>query len=301
MGKLQVYEKSNRGYKRMSKGYIVIAQNNDVTDYLEQAYALALNLKLTQTVVSNLTVCVDTKTRKLIKAKHKKVFDNIVDIPWQDDAKDAEWKINNKWKYYYMSPYDETVILDTDMIFPTDVSYWWDIMSQRDVWATTKVRTYRGEIVTSNFYREYFDANELPNVYTAFFYFKKSELASELFAMIEIIFQHWQRMFFKYMPKGKPDWLSGDVAFALAMQILGIEAECTMENIDAVPTFTHMKSHVQNIQDGVSDTWSDSIPTYYRSYNDFKIGNFQQQYPFHYVEKNWMDTNKIKQLEKDYA
>jgi len=203
-------------------------------------------------------------------------------------------------KYYYMSPYDETVILDTDMIFPTDVSYWWDIMSQRDVWATTKVRTYRGEIVTSNFYREYFDANELPNVYTAFFYFKKSELASELFAMIEIIFQHWQRMFFKYMPKGKPDWLSGDVAFALAMQILGIEAECTMENIDAVPTFTHMKSHVQNIQDGVSDTWSDSIPTYYRSYKDFKIGNFQQQYPFHYVEKDWMDTNKIKQLEKDY-
>ena len=301
MGKLQVYEKSNRGYKRVSRGYIVIAQNNDVTDYLEQAYALGLNLKLTQTVVSNLTVCVDTKTRKLIKAKHKKVFDKIVDIPWQDDAKDAEWKINNKWKYYYMSPYDETVILDTDMVFPTDVSYWWDIMSQKDVWATTKVRTYRGEIVTSNFYRKYFKANDLPNVYTAFFYFKKSDLASELFAMIEIIFQHWQRMFFKYMPKGKPDWLSGDVAFALAMQILGIEAECTMENIDAVPTFTHMKSHIQNIQDGVSDTWTESIPTYYRSYNDFKIGNFQQQYPFHYVEKDWMDTNKIKQLEKDYA
>ena len=84
----------------MSKGYIVIAQNNDTVDYLEQAYALALNLKLTQTTVNNLTVCVDSKTKKLIKAKHKKVFDSIVDIPWQDDAKDAEWKINNKWKYY---------------------------------------------------------------------------------------------------------------------------------------------------------------------------------------------------------
>ena len=46
----------------MSKGYIVIAQNNDTTDYLEQAYALALNLKLTQSTVSNLTVCVDAKT-----------------------------------------------------------------------------------------------------------------------------------------------------------------------------------------------------------------------------------------------
>ena len=216
----------------MTRGYIVIAQNNDTTDYLEQAYALALNLKLTQSKVNSLTVCVDAKTKKLIKAKHKEAFDNIVDIPWQDDAKEQDWKINNKWKYYYMTPYDETVILDTDMIFPTDVSHWWDIMSQRDVWATTKVRTYRGEIVTSNFYRKYFAANNLPNVYTAFFYFKKSDLASELFAMIEIIFQHWQRMFFKYMPEGKPDWLSGDVAYALAMQLLGIEADCILENID---------------------------------------------------------------------
>ena len=302
MGKLQVYEKSNRGYKRVSRGYIVIAQNNDVTDYLEQAYALALNLKLTQSTINSLTVCVDAKTKKLIRAKHKEVFDNIVDIPWQDDAKDADWKINNKWKYYYMSPYDETVILDTDMIFPTDVSYWWDIMSQRDVWATTKVRTYRGEVATGDYYREWFTANNLPNVYTAFFYFKKSELASELFAMVEIIFQHWQRMFFKYMPKGKPDWLSGDVAFALAMKILGIEQKCIRENIDTVPTFVHMKSHVQNIVGvSISDIWTETLPTYYNSYNDFKIGNFKQLMPFHYVEKDWLSADKIKQFEKDYG
>ena len=58
----------------MSRGYIVIAQNNDTVDYLEQAYALALNLKLTQSTVNNLTVCVDATTKKLIKAKHKIYF-----------------------------------------------------------------------------------------------------------------------------------------------------------------------------------------------------------------------------------
>ena len=84
----------------MSKGYIVIAQNNDTVNYLEQAYALALNLKLTQSTVNNLTVCVDAKTKKLIKAKHKKVFDYIIDIPWQDDAADAEWKINRGKKIF---------------------------------------------------------------------------------------------------------------------------------------------------------------------------------------------------------
>lgn len=155
----------------MSKGYIVIAQNNKTVNYLEQAYALALNLKLTQSTVSNLTVCVDANTKALIKTKHKQVFDHIVDIPWNDDAENQPWKINNKWKFYHMSPYDETVILDTDMIFPTDVSYWWDMLSERDVWATTNVRTYRGDVVTSDYYRKYFVKNELPNVYTAFFYF----------------------------------------------------------------------------------------------------------------------------------
>lgn len=285
-----------------TKGYIVIAQNTGTVDYLQQAYALALNLKLTQSSVNNLTVCVDAETKKKITSKHKQVFDYIIDIPWQDDAVDSQWKINNKWKYLYMTPYDETVVLDTDMLFPTDVSHWWDILSQRDVWATTKVRTFRGETVSSNYYREYFVKNNLPNVYTAFFYFKKSELASELFAMTEVIFQHWQRFFYKYMPEGKPDRLSGDVAFALAMQLLGIEHECTRENIDAVPTFVHMKSHVQNVPTSViSHKWAETIPTYYNSYKDFKVGNFQQLLPFHYVEKDWLTTKMIKQMEQDYG
>ena len=49
----------------MSKGYIVIAQNNGSVNYLEQAYALALNLKLTQSKVSKI-ICV----RRCKKQKH---------------------------------------------------------------------------------------------------------------------------------------------------------------------------------------------------------------------------------------
>jgi len=47
----------------VSKGFIVIAQNTKSVDYLQQAYALALNLKLTQSTVNNLTVCVDAATK----------------------------------------------------------------------------------------------------------------------------------------------------------------------------------------------------------------------------------------------
>jgi hypothetical protein len=285
----------------MSRGYLCIAQNNKHVDYLTQAYALALSLRLTQRNVSDISVCVDPETKSKITNKHRQVFDHIIDIPWSDDAKNSEWKIQNKWKYLYMTPYEETVILDTDMIFPVDVSYWWEFLTQRDVWATTNVRTYRGEIVTSDYYRKFFVANNLPNVYTAFFYFKKSELASELFAMIRLIFQNWQRFFHKYMPAGKPEHLSGDVAFALAMQILGIESECTMNHLTNAPTFVHMKSHIQNFSDTViNEDWTQTVPTYFKRCSEFKIGNFQQLLPFHYVEKSWMSTQLLEKIENDY-
>ena len=130
-----------------------------------------------------------------------------------------------------------------------------------------------------------------------FFYFKKSQLASELFAMIEVVFQHWQRFFYKYMPAGKPDRLSGDVAFALAIKLLGMEQQCTRINVDTMPTFVHMKSRVQNVQH-VREDWTQSIPTYYDSCTNFKVGNFQQTLPFHYVDDNWMTPEKIRQMEK---
>jgi len=77
-----------------SRGYIVIAQNTEHVDYLKQAYALALNLKLTQSTVNNLTVCVDQTTHKMITAKHRKVFDRIVEIPWSNEVSyPKEWKI----------------------------------------------------------------------------------------------------------------------------------------------------------------------------------------------------------------
>lgn len=282
----------------MSKGYIVIAQNTERVDYLRQAYALALSLKATQTGINNISVCVDKPTLAKVQEKHRKVFDEIIAIPWGDAAEsEAEWKIHNKWKYYYMSPYDETVILDTDMIFPADVTEWWHMLGAQDVWATTHVRTFRGEIVESDYYRKVFTENGLPNIYNAFFYFKKSETAAELFAMIEIIFQHWQRFFYKYLPNSSPGHCSGDVAFALAIKLLGIEQQCTRNNVETFPTFVHMKSHVQNVR-GIEEDWTQSIPTYFTSHDNFKIGNFRQNLPFHYVEDKWLTDEIVEKLEK---
>ena len=64
----------------MTRGYIVIAQNNDKVDYLGKS-CISTPPKATQSTVSNSTVCVDEFTKAQIKCKHTKVFDYIVDIP----------------------------------------------------------------------------------------------------------------------------------------------------------------------------------------------------------------------------
>lgn len=286
----------------MSRGYLVIAQNNEATDYLRQAYALALSIKLTQRDVTGIAVAVDSDTKKLLEPKHGKVFDHIIDIPWMDDALNHEWKIHNKWKYYHMTPWDETVVLDTDMLFTHDVSDWWDIMAQQDFCATTTVRDFRGNPATDDFYRKVFRVNQLPNVYTAFMYFRKTQITAELFALVEQIFRHWQRFFWVYLGKNKPDWLSGDVAYALAIHILNIRDLTLREWDHDVPTFVHMKSQIQDTQGhALDEQWGLGLPTHFAGLDNIKIGNYSQKYPLHYVDKNWLTDDIMIALENSYA
>ncbi len=282
----------------MTRGYLVLAQNSTDVDYLRMAYALALSIKNSQTVINNISLVTDIDINT-IDPKIKSVFDKILPIPWGNNASNSNWKIENKWKYYYITPYTETVILDADMIFPTDVSYWWDILSTQDVYITDKPQTFKGEIITSTMYRAAFVDNNLPNVYTAFMYFKKSILASELFKMVDLIFQNWTTFYKEYLTESRPTVLSGDVAYALAIKILGIEDKC-FGNLLSVPSFVHMKSYLQNIdQKYITNNWPEHIPTYFKEDGSFKIANYEQVLPFHYHIKKWLTDKKISILEKN--
>lgn len=281
----------------MSKGYLVLAQNSKKEDYLRLAYGLALSIKNSQSTVNDICLATDVPLNR-IPQKYKDVFDDIVPIPWSDHAAGSKWKIENKWKYYYMTPYDETVILDADMVFPEDISHWWNILSQRDIWIANSPRTFKGDVITSTRFREAFVSNKLPNVYTAFMYFKKSELASELFKMVEIIFNNWEKFYYEYMDENRPKHLSGDVAYALAIQLLGIENEC-IGNLEHLPTFVHMKGQLQGIDERmITENWTQNIPTYFDDNGRFKIGSYQQIYPFHYHVKEWLTDEIIETLER---
>ena len=205
------------------------------------------------------------------------------------------------------------------MIFPTDVSDWWDTLYDRDVWFATQPATYRGDPIGIGAYRQEFLTNELPMVYTAFAYFRQCEKAQQLFETVSMIYHNWDAMrthyrmrktdeevlqdmqyfrsplryswthFFQNYPRN----VSGDLAFAIATKILGEEDNYTSDGM--FPTFTHMKPADQELN---TTLWSNALPSILREDMTLLVGNYRQRYPFHYVEKEWLTQDVIRTLEK---
>lgn len=277
----------------MSKGFFTLAQGSE---YIRNAYALALSLKYSQYEVTELTIGVDSIDS--VPEQYKWAFDNIIEIPWGDHSAGDIWKRKNEWKAIYMSPYDETIKLDADMLFTNDISEWWEILQQSEIVFTTEVKTYRGLPAIDNVYRKTFIDNSLPNIYTAFFYFKKTDVVFELFKLVELITNNWQLYYENFLEaNSRPTFMSADVVFALACKLLEIDRLNNNHHFD-IPTFVHMKSQIQGWDNVTNENWPEYVPTYFTPDCDFKVGNYLQILPFHYHQKHFLTDEIIGYLER---
>lgn len=272
----------------MSRGFCLLAQNNDATDYVKQAYALALSLHK-----HNQGQKISLITNDELPEEWKSAFDQIIPIPWTDSAETSDWKIENRWKVYHASPYEETIVLEADMLITSDITHWWDELSKRELFFVSNVRTYRDEKVTSRYYRKTFEANNLPNLYSALHYFKKGETAKEFYNLLEIIMNNWALFYTKYAPENYQKWCSVDLSAAIASKILGNEKEITDPN--SFITFTHMKTYVQGWYN-VPEKWTKAIGRYYTDDGKLFLGNYLQTRVLHYVEDAFLTDEILEKL-----
>jgi len=275
----------------MSKGFVVLAQNTDTIDYVRQAYALALSIKKSQNTIKNISII----TNDSVPEQYKFVFDQIIEIPWGDSSTNSRFKVENRWKIYHASPYDQTIVLDTDMLVLDDLSSFWSTFENYEIYYTGKVLDYRNKIVTSDYYRKAFTANELPNFYAGLHYFKKSEFAKEFYSWVELITNNWELFYGKYVSEHYPGRPSMDISAALAGKIMQVSEKITNTKHDPV-TFTHMKSRIQGWAEP-TDSWMQSVAVYFDNDCRLKIGNFQQQGVFHYTEKEFLTDVIVNKLE----
>ena len=281
----------------MSRGFFTIAQG---PVYHRLAYGLALSLHLSQSAHSKLSIGITPSERTLLPSKYLEVFDEVIDIPWDDHAAKSEWKLENEWKAIHMSPYDETIKLDADMLFPTDISGWWESLALSEGVFCTTPRTYRGNIITSDYYRRTFTESNLPNIYTAMFYFKKTEANFELFRLAEFIFNNWQRCFYEWLqPEHRPTMVSTDVVFALAAKIMDYQ-QLNQLPMSSIPTFVHMKSRLQDwtINIPLDEDWTKLIPSFFSRDCAIRIGNHLQSLPLHYHVKSFLTDSIVSKMER---
>lgn len=291
---MKIHNTAKKTFLR-DRGFFTFAQNG-THDYLRMAYGLALSLRATQKEVPFLAVGVTPGT--IVPQRYLDVFDSVIEIPWGDAAADSDWKLENEWKAYHMSPYKETIKLDCDMLFTEDISHWWGYLARKDFWSATTAMTYRGDLVTSDFYRKVFTECDLPNVYSAFTYFRHCELSETIFDMMEVITHNWDKFSWEFLGDKRPNEFSTDVALAMAIKLCGEVDSCTEPSRD-FPAFVHMKTRLQNWDHSiVPEEWNTVIPYFLNRDNELKIANYRQIFPIHYHSKSFLTDEIIATYEE---
>ena len=271
----------------MSKGHLFFAQNSGV-DYVTQAYAAALTIKKHNKF--NATCLV---TNDIVPLKYIKAFDKIEVIPWTDDAANSEWKIENRWKLIHISPFDETIVYDTDMLLLSSNDHWWNNLENHSVALTSKVFTYKNTVVTDYTYRKTFVDNQLPNVYFGVHYFKKNRRSFEFYKWLEVIVKNWRMFYNEHTLNNTQKFCSMDVSAAIATKIMNAENEFANYN---PLMFTHMKPAIQGWYPTPA-SWQSAVSSHLNSRLELRINNILQKGIFHYTEDNFLTEQLLKIIE----
>lgn len=273
-------------------GFATIAQNSKTVDYLSLAYVQAMSIKLVMPD-SKYAVIVDKLTNSLVTDQHRKVFDYIIELP-TDYASADDWKLANEWQIFYLTPFKETIKLESDLLITRDIQHWWHALRMREVVLSTGCKDYRGTQAKSRAYRKVFDDNGLPDIYNGMMYFRYSRTAINFFKTARIIYQNWptvQKLLLKNCRDPQP---TTDLVYALAAKIIGPE-NCTIPTLDFF-NFVHMKPL---INDWPSGNWQDMVITE-SPLPMIRIGNVNQYHPVHYHEKSYMTQELLSKYEQQF-
>jgi hypothetical protein len=274
----------------MSFGYLIIVSTSDKVDYLELAYGLALSIKHTQKPGYDQVALVIDDIESVKELNSSWVFDHV--IAWDNES---FWD-GRSWMDT-LTPFDNTVCLDADMLFLRDYSHWIDyFIDNTELYVTNKSYNYRGEIVKSDEYRRALTKNNLPNLYSFYTFFKRdSELAKEFFTLGRYIIKNPTEFSNVFLSEYRPKVVGTDEAFALSSRLLDIQDEISYEL--EFPRVVHMKPALQNWP-WPATAWSDHIGFYLNRKGQLKLGNYQQYDIVHYVEKDKINKEMINILEE---
>ena len=268
------------------QGYLTLAINTEKTDYLRLAYLQALNIKATQKI-NSCSVIVDQETLVQVTDKHRAVFDHIIPTNRVEGA----GPYANEWHAWWLTPYKETIKLESDLLFTRSIDHWWNAFRLHDVCLSHGCKTYQQTVGTSRKYRQVFDANSLPDTYNGLMYWRYCESSKQFFTLAKDIFENWAAVR-NELKNCNDEYPTTDLVYALAAKIM--ETPCYNPSLDFI-NFVHMKSGMQR--------WSDDLPwteycVHERNEDMIRINNLNQYHPVHYYHKEYATDELIEYYEQ---
>jgi len=243
----------------MSKGYLIYAVDEP---YISKAQALKKSIEYHTN--NDVTI----------------ISDNF---PYEDITKKSEWHKNtftsnllNLWQIYWATPYDETIVLDADMLFLNDYSYWWDYLSKFDLLFPNTIINYKQETIKHEQYDKILTEHEVRPAYEKMFYFKKGQEAQELFTMLEQVLKNYRSISLEIFPNKRPTSLRTSHVFPACIKMLGIEDKVYDKN----NIFKYIDMKLSCLNASVKK-WDEDL-YYWGDITNFYIENFNQYYPLHY-------------------
>lgn len=185
----------------------------------------------------------------------------------------------NDWQAWYVSPFRQTIKLEADMLITGPIDHWWTMFEHRDVVISVGSRDWQGNHESTRRYRKFIDDNDLPDVYNAITYWRRSRTAQEFWSLVRDIFEHYDK--YKSQVRFAEADPSTDFVYAMAAEIMG--REFVTLPVGYGPQITHMKAGITPV---VPQHWTKNLVWELES-GHLRINTFSQWGAFHYHDKQW--------------
>jgi len=210
----------------LSKGVLTFARNNSQVDYLKQAIFLAKRVRK----YLNLPTTVATDSVDYLAEaypNYKEVFDTVIELDWTDThslkryydgsitQKRLEFKNDSRCLAFDISPYDETILLDTDFIIADDVlkncfDQDLDFLIYKNAYDLANFRDY------SEF--DYVSDTSVDFYWATCVFFRKTDTNNIFFDLIKHIQENWS--YYNSVYQINSVTYRNDHAFSIAIHIM---------------------------------------------------------------------------------
>lgn len=202
----------------MRQGVLLFAYNNSEINYVKQAIYCAKRIKkhlnLPVALVSDNNVDNNIFDKVIITSKNE--YQNLKRFnDGLGSQKILQWNNYSRSQCYNLTPFEETLVLDTDLMISNnnllqcfDIDEDFLISSKSiDILATRKIDSFKRISDTS-----------IDMYWATIFYFKKSELTSTLFKLIEHVQDNYE--FYRLTYNISEKKFRNDYAFSIAIHML---------------------------------------------------------------------------------